>query len=286
MRLRPKSLEKLRDLINEETEYRSGPKLVDFFNGLGSNDAYGSGFPSRWIYTDQKLQEINGTPELDKCIKKVLDPINFIEDIEALDVIIEGLNKYLTFDKWKAVRNNDEIYFEKVGKIIIEASQSNLSNEDEFLSREFKEVAIEALQLEPAVTEVLKKRIEEIRICLASNAPLAAIFLCGSTLEGMLLGIATKHPKDFNQSQSAPKTQEGKVKNFPEWNLNNFIDTAHSIGFIKEDVKKYSHSLRGFRNYIHPYQQIATRFDPDIHTAKLSWQVLKLALLQLSAQKP
>ena len=30
-----KSLEKLRLLINEETQYRSGPQLVQFFNELG-----------------------------------------------------------------------------------------------------------------------------------------------------------------------------------------------------------------------------------------------------------
>jgi hypothetical protein len=40
MNLQSKTLEKLRTLINEETEYRSGPKLVDFFNDLGFRDAY------------------------------------------------------------------------------------------------------------------------------------------------------------------------------------------------------------------------------------------------------
>ena len=43
MQLQQKTLEKLRILINEETEYRSGPKLVDFFNDLGSNDGYNRG---------------------------------------------------------------------------------------------------------------------------------------------------------------------------------------------------------------------------------------------------
>jgi hypothetical protein len=45
MILSKKALEKLRDLINEETEYRSGPKLVQFFNKLGFTDSYGQGFP-------------------------------------------------------------------------------------------------------------------------------------------------------------------------------------------------------------------------------------------------
>jgi hypothetical protein len=43
MQLQQKTLEKLRNLINEETEYRSGPNLIDFFNGLGANDIYNRG---------------------------------------------------------------------------------------------------------------------------------------------------------------------------------------------------------------------------------------------------
>jgi hypothetical protein len=34
MQLSTKTLEKLRDLINETTEYRSGPKIIDFFRLL------------------------------------------------------------------------------------------------------------------------------------------------------------------------------------------------------------------------------------------------------------
>ena len=40
-----KTIEKLRELINEETEYRSGSKLVAFFNQYGFRDVYGMAFP-------------------------------------------------------------------------------------------------------------------------------------------------------------------------------------------------------------------------------------------------
>lgn len=103
MILSPKSLEKLRLLINEETEYRSGPQLVSFFNHLGFRDSYGQGFPSRWMFTDEKLSKLNGTPELDACIRSALNPANFIGRVEELDGHITELNKYLTFDKWKVV---------------------------------------------------------------------------------------------------------------------------------------------------------------------------------------
>src|SRR5690349_18657408 len=98
MKLEQKTLEKLRDMITHETEYRSGPKVVSFFSTLGSKDSYGQGFPSRWIYVDQKLSTINGTSEIDRCIKQLLSPANFIGRINDLDKIITDFNKYLAFD--------------------------------------------------------------------------------------------------------------------------------------------------------------------------------------------
>ena len=281
MILNEKTLEKLRLLINEETEYRSGPMLVKFFNGLGFCDSYGQGFPSRWIYTDEKLSKINGTPELDKCIKKLFDPRNFIGRFPDLDILIEDFNQYLAFDKWKVIRNNADITFHKVDKIKIE-TQSQDYNIDHFLAKEFDEIPLDNIGLEFKIVEVIRSRFEEISNCLNSNAPLSVIFLSGSSLEGILLGVALKYPKEFNQSQCSPKQDDGKVKKFHEWSLSNFIDVAHDIGLLKEDVKKFSHSLRDFRNYIHPYQQISSNFNPDMHTAKISWQVLKAAIYQIS----
>lgn len=280
MILNIKTLEKLRILINEETEYRSGPLLVNFFNELGFKENYFQGFPSRWIYTDDKLKKINGTPEIDKCIKKVFAPVNFIGRFDELDKYINDFNQFLAFDNWKVVRVEKEIVFVKADKINFETKTE--IKEDDFINREFEEISIDKLGLDSIVSESLNLRFDEIKKGINSIAPLSVIFLSGSSLEGILLGFASKFPKEFNQANSAPKDKEGKVKSFHEWTLSNFIDTANEIGLLKEDVKKFSHVLRDFRNYIHPYEQISKNFNPDIHTAKLCWQVLKVAVIQLS----
>jgi hypothetical protein len=284
MILQSKSLEKLRSLINEETQYRSGPQLVQFFNALGFSGSYGQGFPSRSAYTDQRLANINGTPELDKCIKNLFAPVNFIGRVSELDNFIKDFNQYLAFDKWKIIRNGLEIIFTKVDRIDID-EKPLVPNEDDFLKNEFQEISLESIGLEGTITEILKHRVAEIEKCLSADAPLSVIFLAGSTLEGVLLGIALKYPKEFNQSKSSPKDKDGKVKQYQDWTLSNYIDVAYEVGLLAEDVKKFSHSLRDFRNYIHPYQQMSSRFNPDKYTAKISWQVLKAALFQLSTNK-
>lgn len=281
MRISKKTAERLRNLINEETEYRSGPQLVNFFNQFGSRDYYGQGFPSRWMYTDEKISQINGTPELDKCIKALFAPINFVGRFAELDIYINDFNQYLAFDNWKVERKGKEITFVKTDKI--DSLEKNVfQNEDEFLNNEINNINIEAIGLDHIIIPTLKERIEEIKICLGAKASLSVIFLSGSTLEGILLGLALKRPKDFNLAKSAPKDKEGKVRNFPDWTLSNFIDVSHELNLLKEDVKKFSHSLKDFRNYIHPYEQMSSKFSPDEQTAKICFQVLKAAINQLS----
>jgi hypothetical protein len=283
MVLSKRVLEKLRELINEETEYRSGPKLVQFFNKLGFSDSYVQGFPSRWVFTDSRLEQINGTSNLDKCIKEVFSPINFIGRIHELDLFIQGFNQFLAFDKWKLVRKEAEISFQRLEKVEIATEiEKDTDTENEFLRREFSNVNVQGLGLEGAVTDVLQFRIKEIEKCFLSESPLAVILLAGSTLEGILLGLATKHPKAFNTAKSSPKDGAGKVKQFHEWNLAGFIDVAKDLDLIQHDTHKFSHSLRDFRNYIHPFEQMSSGFSPRIHTAKICLQVLKAAIYEIN----
>lgn len=278
-----KTSEKLRDLINEGTEYRSGPNLVKFFNALGFNHSYGQGFPSRWKYTDDCLEVINGTPQLDKCIKEVFNPIHFISRIDELDRYIFEFNQYLAFDKWQVVRNEAEITFKKLHKVELNENsvKSSSLSESDFLSREFSGFTLSDLGLDLNVTDVLNKRVDEIEKTYSSAAYLSTILIAGSTLEGVFLGLASSYPRAFNMVKSSPKNREGKVLPFHDWNLSAFIDVAKDLELIQLDTYKFSHTLRDFRNYIHPYQQMSSGFTPREHTAKICLQVLKATITEI-----
>ncbi len=159
-----KTIEKLRALINEETEYRSGPKLVAFFNKYGFADLYEPGFPSRWIYTESKLKELNGKPELDKCIKDLFAPVNFISRFSELDKFISDFNQYLSFDGWQVVRQGQNITFQKAKGVDIgsEKSKEVQTNEAEFLKAEFNDISISSLPVDSCLILYLETRIEEI----------------------------------------------------------------------------------------------------------------------------
>jgi len=187
------------------------------------------------------------------------------------------------------IQQNEQALFDECQNIVnrllgkkIQIDLGEMVTEDQFIKREFEGVSLDKLGLDGVITDILNQRLDEIRKCLNSKASLAVIFLCGSTLEGILLGVASNKAREFNESKVNPKNKEGKVLKFPEWSLANFIDVTHSLGLLGEDVKKFSHALRDFRNYIHPYQQVASKFTPDEHTAKICWQVLQAAIFQLS----
>ncbi len=151
---------------------------------------------------------------------------------------------------------------------------------DDFLHSEFSLPNIQKLPIESMAVAVIESRLTEARTTMSAGAYLSTIFLCGSVLEAVLLGAAR-----FNRVSASPKAVDGSVKRFHEWNLAQLIDVACAAGLLKPDVKKFSHGLRDFRNYIHPYEQMQSGFTPDEHTAKVCFQVLKAALASVAGER-
>ncbi len=102
--LSKETIKELRNLINEKIFYRSGPEIVEFFINLGVPSEYSRDFPSRWQYTEKKLEELNGTLKIKECIEEIFNPINFINDEEEYLSLLGTFNKYLLFDDLKIIR--------------------------------------------------------------------------------------------------------------------------------------------------------------------------------------
>lgn len=156
---------------------------------------------------------------------------------------------------------------------------------ESFLRQEFPLPNMKNLPVEQAIAPVIEHRLAEAQKALTVGAYLSVVVLCGSILEGVLLGMAQKEPASFNKSSASPKTKDGKVKRFYEWTLAEFIDVASDVGVLKPDVQKFGHGLRDFRNYIHPYEQLVSGFTPDEYTARLCFQVLRAALASVAGER-
>ena len=181
-------------------------------------------------------------------------------------------------DKAKA----STIIYRLLGK---NSNSHTVSTEQDFLEQSYDEIDWNKLDMNAQLQTAVEQRIKEIKKCISVDAPLAVIFLCGSTLEGLLLEVSSQNSTSFKQANSAPKIKNSVIEDIEKWRLQSLIDVAYEVSFLSLDVKKHSHSLRDFRNYIHPHRQASDEFDPDLYTAKISWQVLRAAIDQIIRKK-
>lgn len=85
--------------------YRSGPELVSFFNAFREeDDQYGKGFPSRWMYAESCLSEINGSPAFAKVVEAAFDPRHFNVHDVPIQPAIDYVNPILEFDGYAVVK--------------------------------------------------------------------------------------------------------------------------------------------------------------------------------------
>ncbi|MDN3358918.1 hypothetical protein [Actinomadura sp. DC4] len=150
----------------------------------------------------------------------------------------------------------------------------------EFLLKDFTAIDLDALPQVLTSRDVVEARLREIDACIESAAPLAVIFLVGSTLEGLLMELAMANAARFTAAPSAPK-ERGKVRPINQWRLSDLIAVSRALGILSADVSKFADHVRNFRNYIHPRQQLAEAFEPRIETARIAQHVLRAALADL-----
>ena len=265
-------LEKLFDIGGGYVLDYSDTTYNEFF-GRYQIDIYGTNYQTYGTSKAKKMRAF-WEKEPDALVGRVLS-----EMLDSYEADCELNSKEIDTPILKKARNI-------VGRLTGKPQEAKrVETEAGFLDKEFAIPNIRNLPVEQAVVPIIESRLDEARKALAAGAYLSVVMLCGSILEAVLLGKAQREPALFNSSKASPKTAQGKVKQFHDWTLAEFIDVAGDVEVLKLDVQKFSHGLRDFRNYIHPYQQMTSGFSPDEHTAKVCFQVLKAALASVAGER-
>jgi hypothetical protein len=117
MKLSERSIKRVAEIITGDkglSPYRSGPNLVSFFNDFGCDHMYGQGFPSRWMFAEERIREFNGTATLKKIILSTLAPRDFMgitvidkqtQQSKPLNLqdALTYLNEFLAYDGYEIV---------------------------------------------------------------------------------------------------------------------------------------------------------------------------------------
>jgi len=129
----------------------------------------------------------------------------------------------------------------------------------------------------PNLQEAIERRWKEAQKCQYVQCYTSSIIMMGSILEALLLARALLSPETSYRASKAPK-KNGKSPAIQDWNLNQLVDVAVEVQWLKTDRGKFSHALRESRNVVHPWVEVSTRANFDEATCKTSWEVLKASV--------
>jgi hypothetical protein len=272
------TLDSLADMICGDGQdypfYRSGSELTRFFYRVGFSNFRHDGSTRKW-WTLSVLNQLTEN-NLKAVVLRLADPREYRGNEAQISQAVRKLNEILMVEGLK-------IELDGITPILKEITPQFVPQHEEPELKPLPPPDFLNLKLEPGLGEILADRWDQAQKCLNAGAHLAATIIMGSMLEGMLLAVLQKFPKDANQCRSAPQDpRTGKVRYFAEWTLADMINVAHDMGWIDLDVKKFSHALRDFRNIIHPYQQMAVKTFPDQDTCEISWLVVQAAANDLA----
>lgn len=270
------TLELLADFICGDAGpiYRSSSQLTQFFHKAGLDSFVHDGSTrKRWVLN---ALETLGEADLDRVVLMLADPREYrIQQIDYQDAL-DKLNDIVVFEgKWVKL-NGVFPEMTAVDPAVSQIETRQIQN-SEPAAPDFSRMAINQ-----QLAIILEDRWSAAHICVDSEAYLMGIIAMGSLLEGLLLAAFENNPRLANQANASPKGPEGRVKPFSEWTLSNMIDVSRELGWIGLDVSKFSHSLREFRNLVHPKEQLSTGAIPDKDTCAISWEVVQAAISDLS----
>ena len=124
----------------------------------------------------------------------------------------------------------------------------------------------------------------ETRICHEGGAYKAAMVMCGSVMEALLLDALEKREQQAKASTKAPKDKTGKVRDVDQWFLGHMIDVALDIGIIRKDAYSLMpDQLREYRNLVHPAAERRKGITPEEEEATASRSALNLVIKSLKS---
>lgn len=247
--------------------YRKGYEIEGFLKRAGWKHVaqYNGEYRRDWTFT-QLTEREEDPAELEKVLLRLADPLEYLDEPEQLPGVIATVNAFLVHEGYRLENPG--------GRPRIVTCDPALAYPGQHAPTALKAVMTDIID-DPAMAQLLQRRLDEARTCHANGAHVAAIIMLGSLLEGVLLTtVLTRNP-----SLLGSRTPDNAPLKF-------LIDICHTAGWIDADVDRYAHELREYRNYVHPHKEIREAHTPDGDTMNVAWQVVNAALNDLAALPP
>lgn len=124
---------------------------------------------------------------------------------------------------------------------------------------------------------IIERDYSEIQRAYIAQCWKSVIILCGGAIEAILTDLLESDETGAKASKSAPKEPD-----ITRWDLSQLIGVAVELKLVSTAVEKLSHSLREYRNLVHPGNELRNKLRFDAEEAKIAIEVLNILHRDLS----
>ncbi|MGQ0644883.1 MAG: hypothetical protein ACT4O3_05280 [Elusimicrobiota bacterium] len=129
----------------------------------------------------------------------------------------------------------------------------------------------------PELRNIIERDYSELQRAFISKCHKASIILAGGAIETILTDLLSSNEAKARLSPKAPKKPD-----IVSWDLKDLIEVAIDLKLIHEGINKLSHSIREYRNLVHPGNEIKNKLSFNEEEAKIAIEVLHMLHRHLS----
>jgi hypothetical protein len=198
------------------------------------------------------------------AIKRDIDPLlrdfpGIVPPLESRDMFSHDAGNGAYFRLQSLMLYVDQV----VGRLEAELEEDTGSPVTQ--QREFSYIADKELQA------LLRRDYQEVQRAFVAQCWKATIVLSGGAMEAILLDRLSLDEANSVSATSAPKTSD-----LTRWDLSDLIKVGVELKLVNSSVEKLSHSVREYRNLIHPGNELRNKLTVGAEEARIAIEILNL----------
>ena len=128
-----------------------------------------------------------------------------------------------------------------------------------------------------AIREIIESDYSETQRAFVAHCWKSVIILSGGMIEAVLLDQLLQNEDSARAVDASPEGSDLR-----RWSLNDLIKVSVEIEVVNEGVSVLSHSVRGYRNLVHPGNQLRNSLSANEEEARIALEVLHMVHRDLS----
>ncbi len=122
-----------------------------------------------------------------------------------------------------------------------------------------------------ALRAIIERDYSEIQRAYVAQCWKSVIILSGGAIETVLTDLLKANEASARASKAAPLEPD-----ITRWDLSKLIEVAVKLNLVTSAVEKLSHSLREYRNLVHPGNELRNHLRFDAEEARIALEVLNI----------